>query len=65
MERNKLCGLLESLPVSERPWKSVSLDFIASLPKVREIDSVLMVVDRFWGVPLNIVSDRDPRFLGN
>jgi hypothetical protein len=70
------------------------MDFIAGLPRVGEIATILVVVDRFskyatfipapkyvsaeetaqlffkhvvkfWGVPRDIVSDRDSRFTGN
>ena len=93
VEQRKPVGLLEPLPVPERPWESISLDFISSLPPVGGLGSILVVVDRFskyatfiaaplhcsaeeaarlmmkgvvkyWGVPHNIISDRDARFLG-
>ena len=86
-------GLLEPLPIPERPWESVSMDFITTLPKSESFGSIIVVVDRFskyatfipisadcnvdetarlflkhivklWGIPSNIVSDRDPRFTG-
>ncbi|KAK8646204.1 hypothetical protein V6N13_119998 [Hibiscus sabdariffa] len=76
------------------PWESVALDFIVSLPRVGDLGTIIVVVDRFskyatfipapkycsaevtaqlvfkhvvkyWGVPQNIVSDRDGRFTGN
>ncbi|KAK3008977.1 hypothetical protein RJ639_015387 [Escallonia herrerae] len=94
VERKKKAGLLQPLPVPKRPWESVSLDFITSLPKVEDLGTILVVVDRFskyvsfiatpkycsaedtaqlffkyvvkyWGVPQDIVSDRDSRFTGN
>ena len=40
-------GLLEPLPVPERSWESISLDFISSLPLVGRLGSILVVVDRF------------------
>ena len=93
VERSKTPGLLEPLAVPSRPWESVSLDFITSLPKTGDLSAILVVVDRFskyatfipvskycsaeetarhfftnvvkyWGVPQNIVSDRDGRFTG-
>ena len=93
VERCKPGGLLEPLPIPERPWESVSMDFISSLPRVGDFGSILVVVDRlskygifipaplhcsaeeaarlflkhvvkYWGIPQNIVSDRDSRFLG-
>ncbi|KAJ4717218.1 Retrotransposon protein, putative, Ty3-gypsy subclass [Melia azedarach] len=93
IEQRASGGLLEPLPIPERPWESVSMDFITSLPKSEGYGSIIVVVDRFskyavfmaaladctaeeaaklflkhvvklWGVPNNIVSDRDPRFTG-
>lgn len=40
-------GKLEPLPILTRPWESVSMDFIVCLPKVGELGSILVVVDRF------------------
>ncbi|KAK9045165.1 hypothetical protein V6N11_059054 [Hibiscus sabdariffa] len=86
-------GLLDPLPIPDKPWESVSMDFITCLPKSDGFGSIIVVVDRFskyatfiaaspdctteeaaklflrnvvklWGVPSNIVSDRDPRFTG-
>ncbi|KAK8702737.1 hypothetical protein V6N13_021078 [Hibiscus sabdariffa] len=94
VDRRKTVGLLEPLPVPNRPWESVALDFIVSLPRVGDLGTIIVVVDRFskyatfipapkycsaketsllvfkhvvkyWGVPQNIVSDRDGRFTGN
>ncbi|GMJ06952.1 hypothetical protein HRI_004364400 [Hibiscus trionum] len=93
IDRQKTAGLLEPLSVPDIPWESISLDFIMSLPKVRDLGAVIVVVDRFskyatfipapkycsaeetaqlvfkhvvkyWGVPQDIVSDRDGRFTG-
>ncbi|GMJ14825.1 hypothetical protein HRI_005151700 [Hibiscus trionum] len=93
VDRQKTARLLEPLSVPERPLESISLDFIMSLPKVRDLGAVFVVVDRFskhamfipapkycsveettrsvfkhvvkyWGVPQDIVSDRDGRFTG-
>ncbi|KAH9674643.1 Endonuclease [Citrus sinensis] len=46
-------GLLKPLPLATRPWESVSMDFITSLPKSEGCGSIM-----------SIVSDRDPRFTG-
>ena len=46
-DRQKPAGLLQPLPVPSRPWESVSIDFIAGLPRVGEFDHILVVVDRF------------------
>ena len=40
-------GLLEPLPISERPWESVTMDFIVGLPKADGFGSIMVVVDRF------------------
>ena len=33
VERDRLLRLLELYPVPQKPWESVSIDFIAALPK--------------------------------
>ncbi|KAK3035260.1 hypothetical protein RJ639_034697 [Escallonia herrerae] len=47
VERRKKAGLLQPLPISTRPWESVSRDFITGLPKVEDLGKILVVVDRF------------------
>ncbi|KAJ8459417.1 hypothetical protein OPV22_032343 [Ensete ventricosum] len=47
VEQQKPVRLLEPLPVLERPWESISLDFISSLPAVGGLGSILVVVDQF------------------
>ena len=88
-----ISGLLQPLPIPERPWVSVSMDFIVGFPKVDGMNTIMVVVDRFtkyavfvaaptvctaevaaelfyrnvvkyFGVPSNIISDRDVRFTG-
>ena len=39
--------LLQPLPIPERPWESVSMDFISALPKSDGCGSIMVVVDRF------------------
>ena len=46
-ERKKEAGLLQPLPVPERPWLSISMDFISGFPKVNGKASIMVVVDRF------------------
>ncbi|CAA0814075.1 Unknown protein [Striga hermonthica] len=92
-EKKKEAGLLQPLPIPDKPFQSLSLDFIGGFPKVKAIASVLVIMDRFskygifiaapgacsadlaaelvfkhvvkyFGMPDDIVSDRDPRFTG-
>ena len=39
-------GLLRPLPVPEKPWKSISMDFIVDLPPSENFTTILVVVDR-------------------
>ena len=39
--------MLQSLPIPESPWTSISMDFIISMLKVEGMGSVFVVVDRF------------------
>jgi hypothetical protein len=85
-------GLLQPLPIPEKCWDSVSVDFMTTLPKTaRGHDAIAVFVDRLskfvhiiptkmsitavqfanifrdnifrlHGMPLSLVSDRDPRF---
>src|SRR6266576_1924155 len=91
-------GLARPLPVPQKPFTHISMDFLSMPPKVRKengieviYDSIWVIVDRFsamkklipvskevisqelctkflekvypeWGMPDNIVSDRDTRF---
>lgn len=46
-QRHKPYGLLKQLPIPERPWNSISMDFIEPLPTSSGCDAILVVVDRF------------------
>ncbi|KAL0448455.1 UNVERIFIED_CONTAM: Transposon Ty3-I Gag-Pol polyprotein [Sesamum latifolium] len=90
-DHQKKAGLLQPLSIPKRSWESIPLDYISGLPKVGDLDSIIVVVDRFskyatfiaalkhitvegtshlffkhifkyWGLPKDIVSDRDSRF---
>ena len=47
VEQGQPRGLLEPLPIAERLWDSVTMDFIIGLPKSEDNDSIIVVVDRF------------------
>ena len=47
VEQHQPGGLLEPLPIEERPWESVTMDFIIDLPKSEGYGSIIVVVDRF------------------
>ena len=44
--QHKPFGLLQSLPVPESPWSSISMDFIVQLPASDGFTSIFVVVDR-------------------
>ena len=52
--RHKKYGKLQPLPIPERPWSSISMDFIDQLPSSNGFDAILVVVDRLTKMGLFI-----------
>ncbi len=40
-------GLLQPLPVPQRPWSHIAIDFVTDLPYSRNYTTILTVIDRF------------------
>ncbi|KAI2647999.1 Transposon Tf2-9 polyprotein [Labeo rohita] len=60
-------GLLQPLPIPQRPWSHLSIDFVTDLPPSQEFTTILVIIDRFsksclYGLPEDIVSDRGTQF---
>ena len=53
VEKVKVVGLLEPLPVPTRPWDSVSMDFIRHLSKVCDLKAILVIIDWFLKSPVS------------
>jgi hypothetical protein len=45
-QHHKPYGILQQLPIPEKPWNSISMDFIEQLPALSRFTSILVVVDR-------------------
>ena len=43
---HKTYGFFKQLPISERPWNSISMDFIEKLPSSSRFDTILVIVDQ-------------------
>ena len=59
VEQHQPRGLLEPLPITERPWESVIMYFIIGLPKSEGHGSIIVVVDRFSKYANFIVASKD------
>src|SRR6185437_6153401 len=44
---HKPYGLLQPLPIADRPWSSISVDFITQLPESNGYTAICIFVDRF------------------
>ena len=44
-QRHKPYGLLKQLPIPKRPWNSISMDFIETLPTSSGSNSILVIVN--------------------
>lgn len=45
--RHRPYGTLKQLPIPEKPWNSISMDFIEQLPASSGFTAILVIVDRF------------------
>lgn len=45
--RDGYSGLLNPIPIPDRPWTDISMDFVTGLPESKVNNAILMVVDRF------------------
>ncbi|TPX29974.1 hypothetical protein SeMB42_g08025, partial [Synchytrium endobioticum] len=45
--RHRKYGLLQPLPILQKRWSHLSMDFITHLPKYKSYDAIMVVIDRF------------------
>lgn len=52
--RDRVPGLLQPLPVAERPWQHISMDFRSFPVDKKGYDAALVIVDRFSKRPISV-----------
>jgi hypothetical protein len=45
-EHTGLPGTLQPLPIPDHPWSAISMDFIEGLPKSKQYNSILVIIDK-------------------
>src|SRR5712664_4051124 len=62
--RGRRQGLLKPLPIPERKWREISIDFIGPLPFSQSCKYMWVIVDRLGkGVIIEPIESMDPEFL--
>nr|GFB97808.1 putative reverse transcriptase domain-containing protein [Tanacetum cinerariifolium] len=71
VEHQKPSGLLVQPKIPEWKWDNITMDFVTKLPKTETgpMDKLARIylkeVITRHGIPVSIISDRDPRFASN
>ncbi|KAL5579092.1 hypothetical protein UlMin_011534 [Ulmus minor] len=61
-EHQRPSSLLQPLMIPEWKWEHISMDFVMGLLKTLKGYNSIWEIVRLHGIPLSIVSDRDPKF---
>ncbi|XP_070667598.1 uncharacterized protein [Malus domestica] len=61
-EKNKPFGLMQPLPIPQWKWENITMDSVYKFPRRQNGYDSIWVIVKYHGVPVNIISDRDPRF---